>query len=264
MMQRSFGFARAGVVSTLALTAAMALMPGLNVPVRAADTQDANAILDKAIKAIGGEEKLGKIQAVSWTTKGTITLNGSDNQVTGRTVVQGLDHSRQEFEGEFGGNPVKGVTVLAGDKGWRNFGDNHTELDKEALANEKRRAYLALIPVTILPLKGKEFKVESIADDKVGDKPAVGIKVTPPDGKEFSLYFDKESGLPVKMVAKVAGFMGDEFTQETTFSDYQDMAGIKKATKIQSKRDGEKFLDQQITEFKVLDTVDTKTFAEPG
>lgn len=57
--------------------------------------------------------------------------------------------------------------------------------------------------------------------------------------------------------------MGDEFTQETTFSDYQDMGGIKKATKIQSKRDGEKFIDQQITEFKVLDQVDTKTFAEP-
>jgi hypothetical protein len=60
------------------------------------------------------------------------------------------------------------------------------------------------------------------------------------------------------------GFMGDEFTQETTFSDYQDMAGIKKATKISSKRDGEKFTEAQITEFKLLETVDAKTFAEPS
>ena len=105
--------------------------------------------------------------------------------------------------------------------------------------------------------------MEAIADEKVGDKPVAGIKATGPDGKDFSLYFDKESGLPVKLVAKVAGFMGDEYTQDTSFSDYQDMAGIKKATKIQSKRDGEKFIDQQITEFKVLDRVDPKTFAEP-
>lgn len=243
---------------------AIALAAGLRSHVQAADAvQDPNAILDKAITALGGQDKLGKVQAVSWTAKGTITFNGSDNAVTTRSTVQGTDHFRQEFEGDFGGNPVKGVTVLAGDKGWRNFGDNHSELDKDALANQKRTAYLALIPVTILPLKGKDFKMETIADKNVGDKPAAGIKVTPPDGKEFSLYFDKDSGLPVQMVAKVAGFMGDEFTQETTFSDYQDMAGIKKATKIQSKRDGEKFIDQQISDFKILDTVDAKTFAEP-
>src|SRR5262249_2315220 len=151
---------------------------------------------------------------------------------------------RQEFEGEFNGNTVKGVSVLAGDKGWRNFGDNHAEMDKDAIANEKRSAYLTLIPTTIVPLKGKDFKVETVtAEEKVADQPAVGVKVTAPDGKTFNLYFDKESGLPVRLVAKVIGFMGDEFTQETTFSDYKDMAGIKKATKVISKRDGEKFID---------------------
>jgi hypothetical protein len=232
-------------------------------PVRAADATDANAILDKAVQALGGAEKLGKVKAASWTAKGTITFMGNDNPFTSRAVVQGLDHNRQEFEGEFGGNPVKGVTVLAGEKGWRNSGDTHSELDQEGLANEKRTAYLALIPIMILPLKGQEFKVEAIADADVGGKPAAGIKATGPDGKDFSLYFDKENGLPVRMVAKVAGFMGDEDSQETTFSDYQDMAGIKKATKIQVKRDSEKFIDEQITEFKALDTVDAKTFAEP-
>jgi hypothetical protein len=254
-MQRRFRCAGAGAAL------AMVLGAGVNGPVRAADAKDANAILDKAIQALGGEEKLGKVKAASWTAKGTITFNGSDNAFTSRTVVQGLDRSRREFEGEFGGNPVKGVTVLAGEKGWREFGGNHSELDKDTLANEKRTTYLALIPITVLPLKGKEFKVEAIGDENVGGKPAAGVKATGPDGKEFSLYFDKESGLPVKMVAKVAGFMGEEYTQDTTFSDYQDMAGIKKAMKIQSKRDGEKFLEQQITEFKVLDMVDSKTFA---
>ena len=36
-------------------------------------------------------------------------------------------------------------------------------------------------------------------------KPAAALKVTGPDGKDFTLYFDKESGLPVRMVAKVIG-----------------------------------------------------------
>jgi hypothetical protein len=239
------------------------LAAGLSSPSRAADTPAPGAVLDKAIQALGGEEKLGKAKAVSWTAKGTITFNGMDNAFTGRTVVQGLDHIRQEFEGQFGGSTVKGVTILAGDKGWRKFGDQNTELDKDGLANEKRSAYLAIVPVTILPLKGSGFKTEAAEEVKVGGKPAAGIKATGPDGKEFLLYFDNESGLPVRMVAKVIGFMGEEYTQDTLFSDYQDMGGIKKATKLQVKRDGEKFIDEQISDFKPLESADAKTFDAP-
>jgi hypothetical protein len=61
-------------------------------------------------------------------------------------------------------------------------------------------------------------------------------------------------------VAKVVGFMGDEFVQETFLADFKDFDGIKKATKIENHRDGKKFLEQQITEFKVLEKVDPKTF----
>jgi hypothetical protein len=244
---------------------AMALVCALSGPIRAADPQqDAVAIVDKAIKAIGGEDKLSKAKAVSWKAKGTFTFMGNDSPVTTQTVVQNLDHFRQEFEGEFNGNKVKAVTVLNGDKGSRSFADNHQDLDKDALVNEKRMLYLTVIPITIFPLKDKAFKTEAIEETKVADKPAAGIKVTAPDGKDFKLYFDKESGLPVRLVAKVIGFMGEEYTQETTFSDYKEMEGIKKATKVQTKRDGEKFIDMEVTEFKVLDKdVDPKTFTEP-
>ncbi len=228
-----------------------------------ADDKDARAILDKAIKALGGEEKLAAVKAATWKTKATISFGGNDSNITAQTTLQGLDHLRSEFEGDFGGNAVKGVTVLAGDKGWRKFGDMNMEMDKDAVANEKRSVYLQWIPVTLVPLKGKDFKLEAAGEEKVGGKPAVGIKVTAPDGKDFKLYFDKESGLPVKQVAKVMGFMGDEFTQETTLGNYKVFGGIKKATKIESKRDGEKFLTAEITDFKVVPKVDPKTFEEP-
>lgn len=238
---------------------------------RTAEAQDAKAIIDKAIKALGGEETLGKIKAVSFKVKGTISFGENENPFTSTTIMQGIDHSRQELEGEFNGNAFKAVTVVAGEKGTREFGGNGMEMDKDAVANQKRTNYLTLIPITLLSLRDKEFKMEAIAEEKVGDKPAVGIKVTAPDKKDFKLYFDKESGLPVKMVAMVAGFMGGEFTQETTFSDYKELkevnkeiakefGGIKKATKIVYKRDGMKFMDQQITEFKILDKVEPKTF----
>ena len=72
--------------------------------------------------------------------------------------------------------------------------------------------------------------------------------MTGPDGKDFRLLFDKESGLPVRLEAKVIDFRGEEFTQQTTYSDYKEFDGVKKATKIESKRDGEKFIEQEIIE----------------
>jgi hypothetical protein len=228
-----------------------------------ADDKDPNAVLDKAIKAVGGEEKLKKVDAISWKSKLTVTINGNSNDLSSHVTTQGIDHYRSEIEGEFGGNPVKGVTVLNGDKGWRNFGGNKIDMDGEAVANEKRQVSLQVIPILLLPLKGKGFKLEGVAEEKVGDKPAAGIKATGPDGKDFTLYFDKDGGLPVKLVAKVVGFQGDEFTQEIIYKDYKEFDGIKRATKAEGKRDGEDFIKSEVTEFKVLDKVDSKTFSEP-
>jgi hypothetical protein len=243
--------------------AVTALVCVIAQPAARADDKDPKAILDKAIKALGGEENLAKVKSATWKAKGKISFGGTDNEFSSTATAEGLDHLRSEFEGEFGGNKVKGVTVLNGDMGWRKFGDMGMELDKDGVANEKRTLYLQVIPVTVVPLKGKDFKVEAAGTEKVGDKPAAVLKVTGPDGKDFKLYFDQESGLPVKEVAKVIGFMGEEFTQELSYAGYKDFGGIKKATKIVSKRDGEKFQEMEISDFKVLDKVDAKTFGEP-
>jgi hypothetical protein len=241
-----------------------AVLSALGGPARSGGDQDVNAILDKAIKALGGEERLGKLKAYTVKAKGTARFGGSaDSAFTSRATVQGLDHLRSEFQGELGGNQVKGVTVLAGDKGWRKFGDMNVDMDKETVANEKRNVYLQVVPGTLLPLKGKGFKVQAAGEEKVAGKPAAVLKVTGPDGKDFKLFFDKKSGLPVKLVAKFVGFMGEEFTIETTYADYKDFGGYRKATRIATRRGGEPYLDQQVTEFRVLFQVDPKTFARP-
>lgn len=229
-----------------------------------ADEKQAQAIVAKAIQAIGGEAKLAKAKAISWKTKGTLHFGDNANKYTAQATVAGLDKFRQEFEGEFGGNPVKGVVVLDGDKGWRSFGDMSMELDQEAVANEKRTVYLQAIgSASLLPLKTSAFKIETAEDGKAGEADAAGVKVTAPDGKDFTIYFDKQSNLPVKVVAQVVGFDGQEFTQETAYSEFKDFDGVKKATKLQSKRDGQVFIDAELVEFKTLDEVADDAFAEP-
>lgn len=224
-----------------------------------ADDQAVKSILDRAIKALGGEEKLSKVDAFSWKSKGIVIFNGNENETSNQVTVKGLDHFRREF----GNDQFHGVIVVNGDKAWHKFGDDVRELEGDMLANEKRSVALHVIPITLVPLHGKGFKVEAAGEEKIGDKTALILKITGHDGKDFTLSFDKESGLPAKQVARVVGFQGQEQTLETTFSDYKEFDGIKKATKIEIKRDGEKFQTMELTEFKVLDKVDPDTFNEP-
>jgi hypothetical protein len=219
---------------------------------------DAKAILDKAIKALGGEEKLGKVEAFTWKSKGTANFGGNESEFSNQLTVKGLDHYRREF----GNDQFSGIVVLAGDKGWRKFGDNMTELEGDGITNEKRNLYLQVIPTTLVALKGNGFKYEAAGEEKVGDKPAVILKVTGPDGKDFKLFFDKEGGLPVRLVATVV-FRDQESELETNFAAYKDFDGIKKATKLDVKRNGEVFQKSEVTEFKVLEKVDPETFTEP-
>jgi hypothetical protein len=225
---------------------------------------DAKAVIAKAIKAVGGEEKIAKaLKGFSLKEKGTLSIMGSDNPISIEVTAAGLDKYRSKFKGEFGGMEIEGVTVLSGDKGTRSFAGMDMEMDKEGIASEKRNIYLAVIASLVLPLNEKGFKSEAAGEEKVDGKAAVVLKVTGPDGKDSKLYFDKETGLPVRQVAKVMNFMMQEVTQESTYSNFKDMGGIKHAGKAIIKHDGEKLMELEITEFKILDKVDTKVFEKP-
>ncbi len=251
---------RRALIASLVVSTVAALASG---PSRAEVPADALAILDKGIQALGGEEVLAKAKGLSWKSKGTITFGGDDHEFSGTTLTEGLKHYRVDFEGEFNGNDFKGVTVLDGDKGWRKMGEFSTNLDGDLLTRERRSVYLQVVPMLLLPLKGEGFRVETAGEEAVGGHPAAKLKVTGPDGKPFTLFLDKESGLPVRAVATVPGFQGDEFEMVSTYSDFKSFDGIKKATRVESLRDGERFLASEFTEFHVLESVPAGSFTEP-
>ena len=93
---------------------------------RAGDS-DAKSILDKAITALGGAEKLAKIEAFSMKAKGTVVIDGKESDTTSEVIYKGLDHFRREF----GNDQFHGVIVVDGDKGWRKLGDNSSTIEPQ-------------------------------------------------------------------------------------------------------------------------------------
>ncbi|MBS0262186.1 MAG: hypothetical protein JSS02_09575 [Planctomycetes bacterium] len=220
-------------------------------------------ILAKAVQSLGGEAKVAKAMTCRYEAQGKIVLGNFEGAAQITVTMDGLTRRRAEFEGEFAGNRYRGVTVLNGENGWRKFADMGSPLDKELLANEKRLVYMQQSLLTLGPLRNPAFQVTFDGEELVNAKPALALQVQGPDQKDFKIWFDKVSGLPVKLVGRVLEPQGGLVTQETTAGDYQDVNGWKYARKIEIRRDGQPFAIYQVSTFTVLEKVDPQIFAEP-
>jgi hypothetical protein len=232
---------------------------------RADDKADVAALLDKGIKSLGGEERLGKFKAATWKGKGKYYgLEDLVADFSGDWALQMPDKFRVNLEIDVSGMTLKQTRVLNGDKGWtKRNNEDAEEMTKEAHADEKRQLNMHAVG-TLLPLRDPAFKLSPAGEAKVGDRDAVGIKVTARDGREFVLFLDKENGLPLKVESQVKDVRtGKDVKQEALYSDYKEVDGVKRAMKVVVNRDGKQFVEQEISDFKPLEKLDDKTFEKP-
>jgi hypothetical protein len=184
------------IVMRLCVATLLAAVVSSGLPGKANADDGAKAILDKAIKALGGEEKLKSVQAFTWTANASIKANRKVSDSVFLVTFQGLDHVRRDFRTRA---PYR--VLMSGDKGWHTAGGQYRPMTKEALERQKRMTYLQVASTLLVPLKSPGFKYEAAGEEEVRGKPALILKVTGPDGKDFTISFDKESFLPVKEVA---------------------------------------------------------------
>jgi hypothetical protein len=228
---------------------------------RADDKDDAKAILDKAIKAQGGEDKLAKPKCVTMKIKGKYYGPGAGDDGIEYTMEISTTPSKRRIDMEAGGGIFKFSTVYNGDKGWRKLNDDTTDLDKEGLEEVKHDLYLDKV-TSLVPLKEKDYKLEALAECKVGKKAAVGIKVTHKGNRDVSLFFDKESGLLLRLDTSVKD-MGEEHNQETVYSEHKEFDGRKMPTKVVINRDGKLYVEGETSEVKFPEKLEDNVFAKP-
>ena len=92
------------------------------------------------------------------------------------------------------------ILVLNGDKGWIQAGGATRELTKQDLKERREELYVWRL-MNLTPLLNEEFKLTRLADAKVGGREAAVVKVEHKDYPDARLYFDKKSGLLVKLRA---------------------------------------------------------------
>jgi hypothetical protein len=232
---------------------------------RADEHADMLEIVNKAIQSVGGEEKLARFKAEIFRAKGKMRLRGTDVVIdSGEWSVQRPDKLRAQVKT----GDLTWINVVNSDKVWSKIGGMATLQieDKEQIGQATEQRYADWV-CTLVPLKGKEFTLNSAGVAKVGKKPAAGVRVSHKGHRDIELFFDKENGLLVKSLAKVV--MSDEegkpeqVTQEIVFSDYTEVNGVQRPWKISVSHDGKLFMEIEVMQMELKERLDDSLFSKP-
>jgi hypothetical protein len=182
----------------------------------AADLPTGDTLLDHFIERSGGADAYARAKNVSMN--GTVELVGrnlggsvsvTQEGLKSYTVVDlpGLGPVEEGFDGEtaWSASSLQGPRILEGD---------------ERIA-VKRASSLA----SISAWRDVYKEARTAGSEDVDGKPAWKVEMTPNEGKPETFYFDRSSGLLVRITTILGTPIGD-IPSETTLSDYRMIDGI--------------------------------------
>ena len=178
--------------------------------------------------------------------QGAIVLNNNEVPFKTEETVRFPDHCRVDLD--LGRTRL--VVVLNGDKGWMQAGGATQPMNKDTYAERRDELYVWWL-MTLTPLLKDGFELKPLADAKVNDKEAAVVKVSRKDRPDVRLYFDKKSGLLIK-IARRGQNAGVPINMEYHYSDHKDYDGVKWPGKELTTMNGTKLSEVKFTSYKSL------------
>jgi hypothetical protein len=225
---------------------------------------NAKAIIEKAIQAQGGADKVAKLKVSHEKARGTFYLAEKEIPFKVEAYQQLPNQARTVITLNAGGMDRTIIEVVNGDKAWQSVNGVTTELDDKELADNKEALHASYV-TTLLPLlNDKGFELKGLGEAKVDSKVVVGVKVSFKGRQDVKLYFDKESGLLVKVTRPTREPIAMKpVIQDELFSDYKVVDGVKQPQRVLILHDGKKFMAVEFLEITFVPSFDAKLFARP-
>jgi hypothetical protein len=220
------------------------------------------AIITRAIKAHGGEGT-GKFLAGQTKAKGKVELLGGF-EFTQQTAFMLPNKFKETVDAEVMGQKIHVVSVFNGTNAFINANGTDVPVDDNIKTALKDAVSLMNIARLTPLIKEKGFELSPLGELNVEGKPAVGVLVARKGEKDVSLFFDKATGLLVKVEHRTVDPMsGKEVTEERIILEYGKTDGVPTAKRVRVNRDGNKYLEVEVLETKRLEKLDDSEFAKP-
>jgi hypothetical protein len=232
------------------------------VPVTLAQ-DEVKAIIDKAVKAHGGDEKVNKAKYLQTRSKGRLELLGGID-MTQEMSAKFTGKFKEVVEMDINGQKVKVISLFDGTKASITANGQPVDVTDKIMEEFREAAYAVKLGRLTNLLTDKSLRLSLLGESKVLDRPAVGVKVASKGHRDLDLYFDKESGLLTKIQTRKNDLQTmQEVDEERIIKEYQDTDGPKTAKKVLVNHDGKKYLELEVLEIKYPDEIDDSEFQKP-
>jgi hypothetical protein len=182
----------------------------------AADLPSGESLMQRSIDRSGGSgayaraknmAMTGKVEMPAQNISGTVTIFEEGEKAYTAMDFPGIGKIEEGFDGEtaWQNSALQGPRILEGDE----------------MVSAKRAAALSLIT----SWRDVYKDARTIGPGDIDGKPAWKVEMTPKEGKPETFYFDRDSGLLVRISAVVSTPLGDIST-ESTMSDFRPVDGI--------------------------------------
>jgi outer membrane lipoprotein-sorting protein len=192
-----------------------------------ARAQTADEIVDKTIAALGGRDKLGTL--TSRHTSGKITVSTPAGDLPGTVDIfnQAPNFVRTLLNIDLSALGAGTMTLdqrFDGTTGWAlDSMQGPRDITGDQLANMKNADF----PTPLLRYKERGTKIALAGKEKVGDKDAFVLSVTPQAGPASRVFVDADSYLPLRVIVTLDVPEAGKVEQTSDLSDYRDVEGVK-------------------------------------
>jgi hypothetical protein len=207
--------------------------------------QDADAIVNKYINAIGGLDKIQTINTIKMS--GKVTAGSMDiafSQTCKRPLMVLMESTLQ------------GMTMIQaydGTQGWM-INPFMGKKDPDVMSKDAEKAIQrsADFDGQLVNYKDKGSKIELVGKEDLDGSPVYNIKLTDKNNDITNFFIDADSYLIVKQTDKMK-FDTKEISSETTFGNYKLVDGVMMPFSIESKSPDNPMGNAKI----VMDTIET-------
>jgi hypothetical protein len=228
---------------------------------RAQDVDADHAVLARALQAHGGAAAITKTRQMVRKVTGIMSFLGKELPFTAEETMDLPDRFRAAFELSVAGQKYPLTLVIDGKRGWRATGGMVQDLAPEELQELKEELYVWWL-ATLVPLKDKSFALATVPEVQVDGRPAAGLKVVRVGHEDVRLFFDRASGLLVK-VERRGKEMGAVVAKEYLFGGHKNFDGLQLPTKYTNITNGKKIADVSSISYRLMSRFEDGTFSRP-
>lgn len=204
------------------------------------------SLLEAALKAAGGREKLLAVRDMSFDLKSRMASPMGEMSFTSRNRIVFPDTVRQDLAMPFGPMTI----AFNSSDGWRKGPPGVEKIP----ADQLRRTLVHLKNVNLLFRPPEDRKlVKWLATEPVEGRACDVIEIRQSDAVPLRLYVDRANGEVLKRTYRVENSTGGMADVEEFLSDYREVGGLHLSHKVREMRDG-KFARESATSNMKLNT----------